>query len=132
MIIRVIALFTLILGLSLGAASAGEAGKPMRIKNLPPPLRAMVIEQLQKMGIEPKGAMTYASDSTDKCPSNCNGSSGGGFCYCDPDSSGNCPSGTEKGGSPGEEYCKVRMPKGIGGGGVVGGGGLPQMMAIEF
>ncbi len=132
MFTRIFVIFTLALTIALGSATAGETGKPIPLKILPTPLRIAVIERLKEMGVRPKGPISYASDSTDKCPSNCNGSSGGGFCYCDPDSEGNCPSGTSKGGSPGEEYCKVSMPKGIGGGGTVGGVGLPEFVSIEW
>lgn len=82
------------------------------LKELPPDIRRVWMKALaDQHGVEAPPASRAAS-STKNCPSSCNNSSGGGYCYCDPDENGNCPSGTSKGGSPGSEYCKVKMPKG--------------------
>ena len=121
--------FAFMMAAALGPLNAGERGKPVALKQLPTELRMFILGALKEQGVRGNGAMTYASDATKTCPSNCNDSSGGGFCYCSPDSSGNCPSGTEKGGSPGDEYCKVSNPgKGTG---IVSGGGLDAPIKIS-
>ncbi len=132
MFTRILIIVTLVLGMGMGAVSAGERGKPIPIKRLPGPLRAAILEVLEGQGIKPSGRVVYASDGTAKCPSNCNDSSGGGYCFCSPDSEGKCPSGTEKAGSPGDEYCRVSMPKGVSDTGVVYGGNLPSKVTIEW
>ena len=132
MIARILMVISLVLAAASMPAVAGERVKPMRLKELPRPLSAAIVQRLRDMGIKPNGSISYASASTENCPSNCNDTSGGGFCYCSPDSEGKCPSGTEKGGSPGDEYCKVRMPKAGGNTGEVFGGNLPRKITIEW
>ena len=120
--------FAFVMAATLGPLNAGERGNPVPLKQLPSELRMFILEALKEQGIKGNGAMVYASDATKNCPSNCNDSSGGGFCFCAPDSAGACPTGTEKTGTPDNPSCKVKNPgKGTG---IVSGGGLDQPIKI--
>ena len=125
MIRALIIVLTLVLGFGAGPSMAQDKAPrtkewKIEFKQLPGSMQRHILKFLKEKGVEGgAGAITYASSSTSKCPSTCNDSSGGGFCFCQPDSSGNCGAGQTKGGSPGSEYCKIAMPKitiGLGGG----------------
>jgi len=131
--IRVLS-FALILmlgfGSSEGFADKHKAPESKRFKvqvlKLPPQLRRPLVAYLKEKGIEVTDAITLAA-STDDCPSTCNDSAGGGFCYCKPDDEGNCPSGTEKGGTPDDPYCKAKMEKGV-----ISGGGINDPLEVQM
>lgn len=126
---RIFTVFGLLLAMMLAPAGAGERGKPVPLKQLPTELRMFILDALKSQGIKGNGAMTYASDATKNCPSNCNDSSGGGYCFCGTEKDGSCPKDTEKTGPPDNPECKVKNPgKGTG---VVSGGGLAQPIKIE-
>ena len=100
MLVRILAVFSLLLAVTLAPAFAGERGKPVQLTQLPPELRMFILDALKAEGIKGNGTMTYASDATKTCPSGCNDSSGGGSCYCSPDADRKCPTGTDKTGTP--------------------------------
>ena len=112
-----------------GTADAQQRAKPVPLKQLPTELRMFILETLQEQGIKGNGAMTYAATSTKDCPSTCNDSSGGGFCFCEREEDGSCANGTEKTGTSDNPQCKIKNPgKGTG---IVSGGGLDQPIKIE-
>ena len=119
---------TLVLAAMLALAAAPASAKEhvnlpgakkieIPFKELPRPVVRNLAAQLSEMGIEADPEMTMAAD-TSACPSDCNDSTGGGWCYCQPDGNGDCPGNSEKAGSPGQEYCRVARPKSE----VMGGG----------
>ncbi len=128
MIARILMVISLVLAAASMPAAAGERMKPIPLSQLSKPLRSDIFKRLQDMGIKPDIGMTYASDATKNCPSNCNRSSGGGFCYCDLDGN-KCPEGTEP--TSDKKECRVRMPKGTGGIGVIYADGL-EKITIEW
>ena len=81
----------------------------IRFKDLTPKMQKRLKPKLRAQGIKVTGSTALGSIK-DNCPSNCNDSAGGGFCFCDPDSKGNCPSGTDDypmGG--GKKKCRAEM-----------------------
>ena len=81
----------------------------IRFKDLSPKMQKRLQSKLKAQGIKVKGS-TPLGNAKDNCPSNCNDRAGGGFCFCNPDSKGNCPAGTEDyrvGG--GKKECRAEM-----------------------
>jgi hypothetical protein len=113
----IVIVLTLVLGFGVGPTMAQDKAPrtkewKVEFKQLPSAMQRHILKSLKEKGVDGGAkAITFASSSTKNCPSTCNDSSGGGFCFCQPDSSGNCGAGETKGGSPGSEYCKVAMPK---------------------
>ena len=125
-------LLSLAIGFTSQAVAQDKSPKTKQFSTsankLPKDMQNRILSILKERGIKIKNlASAQASASTKNCPSSCNGSAGGGFCFCSPDSSGACPTGTEKGGSPGSEYCKVRMPKLS-----VGINGVPEPVVVQM
>lgn len=125
-----ILVFSLAVGFTSQAVAQDKAPATKKftisVKKLPKPMQSHILKVLKEKGIK-NVASAQASASTKNCPSNCNSSSGGGYCFCKPDSGGKCPSGTEKGGSPGDEYCKVQMPKLS-----IGVNGVPDPVEVQM
>jgi hypothetical protein len=103
------------------AANAQERG-PLR--EAPRFIREAAVQTLRELGIRPNDEMTYGI-TTDDCPSNCNDSVGGGFCFCDLDDDGDCPEGSDK--VPTEERCRVK-PDTV----ELTGGGLQEPLEVQI
>lgn len=133
MIRMLIAVLALVIGFGAGPSLAQDKAPrtkewKMEFKQLPSPMQKHILMFLKQKGVDGGAeAITYASSSTKNCPSGCNDSSGGGFCFCKPDGDGNCGAGETKGGSPGSEYCKIAMPKMN-----IGIGGRPDPVVVQM
>ena len=95
----------------LKAKNSRKKGKRnvIRFKDLNPKMQKRLQSKLKAQGIKVKGS-TPVGNAKDNCPSSCNDRAGGGFCFCSPDSKGNCPAGTEDypvGG--GKKECRAEM-----------------------
>ena len=108
-------LLSLAIGFTSQAVAQDKSPKTKQFSTsankLPKDMQNRILSILKERGIKIKNlASAQASASTKNCPSICNDSVGGGFCYCEP-SGGKCPMGTTKTGVPGKEQCKVQIPK---------------------
>lgn len=122
---RTLVLAVLAATLSLGTSFAvAQDRERIRLREAPRPIQQYVMNILRERGMQPSNDMVLAITTSD-CPDNCNDKVAGGMCLCTPDSSGNCPSGTEK--VPNEESCRVRPSAGN-----ISGGGLTQPLQIQM
>ena len=109
--------------LSISIAATAQERVPLR--RAPQFVQEAAMQTLREAGIRPNNAMVYGI-SKDDCPSDCNDSIGGGYCFCDRDDNGECPGESEK--VPTEENrCRVK-PDSV----QLSGGGLAEPLEVLF